>query len=282
MKRFKQLSILFILSTIFFSCEDFFEKPIDIGIEEHESRIAGTAVLGYGDDFRNSVLASVSKGVFDQSVSNQLLNNAMITLSGNNQEIIFDLTSEDGIYDYSNSINFIPEEEYVMTISSPNYETISAKQIYPEKVQIIDASINSNTFKIRLIDDLDEKNYYLLSLYAETADGASSQQIYLEPFGSLTTRSSFCYNCVNFTDETFNEEEFEIVVNHFIDVIEENERYRVHLYNLTEDFFRYDRSLLNLENGDGNPFVEPVILHRNFENGYGIFSLMNKTEYIFQ
>ncbi|HBS11316.1 MAG TPA: hypothetical protein DEO36_02060, partial [Flavobacteriaceae bacterium] len=57
--------------------------------------------------------------------------------------------------------------------------------------------------------------------------------------------------------------------------------YKAILYHITEDFYRYDTTLRISFYAEDNPFVEPVILHRNFDNGYGVFALVNKSELVF-
>jgi hypothetical protein len=48
---------------------------------------------------------------------------------------------------------------------------------------------------------------------------------------------------------------------------------RIRVTSLSRDAFLYYRSLDQYWGADGNPFAEPVTVHSNIENGYGIFGL---------
>lgn len=271
------LTIGFILS----SCSgDFFEKPIDLDINDHTSKMAATAFLGASDE-TNLILVSYSLGPFQENNNDQVLSNATVSLTGNNNTIPFNPADRDGFYESNSSINFVPNKTYTLSIEAPNYNTIVAQQIYPETVTILEAKLTENTFKIKINDNPNKKNFYLLQLQRQDNNGGTQFiNKKIDTFGSLTKSSGFCETCVNFNDETFNGEQgFEIVAtNYFYDP---NTTYKAILYNVTEDFYKYDRSLFRSIYAEDNPFVEPVILHRNFKNGYGVFALVNKSELIF-
>ncbi len=276
-----QLKKIVVLTMVLFlsSCsEDFFEKPIDLDLDNHVSKLAGTALLGSANE-TNQILVSFSQGPFEDNTGNQVLSNAKVTLAGNSTQVDFLKTSQTNFYTANSNITFVPNTTYTLTISAPNYETIVATQAYPEPVAILEASLTDNTFKIKINDNPNQQNYYLLQLM-ESDGGGGFYDRYIEPFGSLTDESGFCYSCVSFTDDTFNGEQgFEIVVTN--DNFDPNKTYKAVLYHITEDFYRYDTTLRISDYAEDNPFVEPVILHNNFEKGYGVFALVNKTEFVF-
>ena len=280
MSNTKNIILVFTIGLLLISCgEDFFEKPIDLDINDHKSKIAATALLGATDE-TNLVLASYSLGPFESS-DNQTLNNATVTLTDGNNTISFNTTAQEGFYEPNTNINFIPNTAYTLTIDAPNYNSITATQVYPESVPIIEASLTENTFKIKINDNPNQKDFYLLQLQRQDNNGGT--EFYnkeIDPFGSLTKSSGFCDTCLSFNDETFNgEQNFEIVVTNYY--YDSDTTYKAILYHITEDFYKYDRSLFRSIYAQDNPFVEPVILHRNFENGYGIFGLVNKSELTF-
>ena len=274
MKQLKRILLFFTLLLV--SCsEDFFEKPIDIDIDTKESKLAGTAILG-GTSPTNLVFVSFSKNPFDTSDKDQVLENAKVTLSNQQSVIIFQKEIQRPFYSTNSVINFIPKMAYTLTIEAPNYKTIKATQFYPEKVSIQEASINENTFKIKINDNPNQKDYYLLKLKYKGTDG-SFYDDYIEPFGPLTKESGFCSSCVSFTDVSFNGKSgFEIVTSIFD--FNPNRTYKAVLYHITEDFYKYDTTLRISDYAESNLFVEPVILHHNFDNGYGIFALVNTDE----
>jgi len=282
MVQLKKIAWFFTIVLLLISCsEDFFDKAIDIDVNEHTSKLAGTALLGANNE-SDLVLVSFSQGPFEKTIENQILKDATVTLTGNNSTIDFQSNAQNDFFvaNTNANLNFIPNNEYTLTIAASNYETITATQTYPEEVPILEATITENTLKIKINDNPNQKNYYLLGL--ERVEGNETSGVYVVPFGSLTKESGFCYNCVSFNDDTFNgEQDFEIVVGHDSYDFMSEATYRVILYHITEDFYRYDTTLRISNYAEDNPFVEPVILHRNFENGYGVFALVNKTELIF-
>lgn len=281
MLQLKKISLFLIIGLLLISCTaDFFDKPIDIDVDDHTSKLAGTALLDSGDK-ANLVLVSFSQGPFEKSAEEQVLKDADVTLTGNNTTTDFLSSTENNFYVANSNLNFVPNNEYTLSISAPNYETITAKQIYPEEVPIIEASISENTFKIKINDNSNQKDYYLLQLMKKDGSGEFRNN-YIFPFGSLSKESGFCNSCVSFNDDTFNgEQNFEIVVSNDLNNYNPDTTYKAILYHITEDFYRYDTTLRISFYAEDNPFVEPVILHRNFDNGYGVFALVNKSELVF-
>jgi len=278
MIQLKRIIAFFTISLLLISCsEDFFEKPIDLDLDAQESKLAGTAMLGVSNE-TNQVLVSFSQDPFDENLNAQVLNNATVALTGSNTAIDFHPIAPNNFYVANSVINFIPNNEYTLTISAPNYETIIAKQTYPEKSPILEATINENSLKIKINDNSNQKDYYLLKL--QRKDGNNSyHKAYLYPFGSQTKESGFYDGCVTFNDATFNgEQNFEIITSN--SSFSTSTTYKVILYHITEDFYRYDTSLRVSDYAEENPFVEPIILHSNFDKGYGIFSLVNTSTFI--
>lgn len=277
MLQINKIIVFLVIVLLLNSCNsDFFEKPINFDLDNHESKMAATAFLGADAD-TDQVLVSYSLGPFEEN-DNQLLNTATITLSDANTDIDFSLTGQDGFYKANSIINFVPNKAYTLTIEDPSYTTIISQQVYPERVPILEASLNTNRLEIKINDNPNQKNYYVLKLQKKYDDTYFDE--YLDSFGSFSDYSGFCNTCIIFNDDTFNgTQNFEIVATNY-NGYDENATYKVTLYNVTEDYFRYDQSLLQSSDAENNPFVEPVILHRNFKNGYGIFALVNKAEFI--
>ncbi|MEL6355444.1 MAG: DUF4249 family protein, partial [Bacteroidota bacterium] len=54
------------------------------------------------------------------------------------------------------------------------------------------------------------------------------------------------------------------------------------MISLTEDGYRFLVSKQAYEESIDNPFAEPVNVHNNITNGYGIFMLSNRSEIVFR
>ena len=56
----------------------------------------------------------------------------------------------------------------------------------------------------------------------------------------------------------------------------------VELINLSEDLYKYYYSqIISLSSGE-NPFSEPITIHQNVLNGYGIFGIGSSTKKILE
>lgn len=266
------------------SCSaDFFDKKIDIELNDTESKLAPTAFLGV--DFLNthnvedtlSVLVSYTENPLLDDNQPKIITEANVIFQGEDQSYPFLYEEQSQQFIYANPINFTPNSPYTLTIDSPNYNSVSSSQTYPEKAVILSAEKTSNFFKIKINDNPNQQNFYLLRIVKETEEFGFIS-VDLEPFTSNLDESGMCDSCILFNDTTFNgEQDFEIVAKHFQENTEAV-NYKIILFTTTQDFYKYDTSIRISEYAEGNPFVEPVIIHNNFENGYGIFALLNKTE----
>lgn len=273
MKKLYKIIVLIVFTSLISCSEDFFDKPIDFDLDKKESKLASTALITQDNQ---GVLVSYTANPLEEDGDIKIVNNAKITLSSDAGIVAYNPNTVQNIYYPDTPLAFVPNMTYTLEIKAENYQTITSSQVYPEHVEILDASINNEYFTIKISDNGNQKNYYVLKLIEQSSSGEYDR--YLEPFGSFSDRSSLCGSCVIFSDETFNgTQNFEIVTK--VSSYNTNSTYKAVLYNITEDYYKYDKTFyLNTDNG---PFVEPVILHRNFENGYGIFALANKSELVF-
>lgn len=138
-------------------------------------------------------------------------------------------------------------------------------------------------FKLGIQDLAGEDNYYEIALYLDDAyDDIDTtrfwQQRYLEGSftpgveegqgGSLLTR-----------DDLFNGNLYNIDLTTWpIDTT--NRDIRLVVKSISRDKYLFSKSINAYWNAEGNPFAEPVIVPTNVENGLGIFSIENSTEFI--
>lgn len=275
MKTYKSLIILVLVSLFTSSCEDFFDMAIDLDIEEHKSKIAITSF--FSDQNINEVLVSYSIGGTEEAADNQLLTNANVILSQGNTSYELNHSENDGIYQLEGLIDFIPNKEYTLTVEAANYTTVSSKQIFPQEVAIIEATIDSEKLSVRFKDTPNVRNYYILVMQAFHPDYEINSHIYMEDESNFQNSSS--QRGILISDETFEGNEIVINAGYWMNKVDDYENdpeptlVKAILYNITEDIYKYDISYRN--NYTDDPFTEPVILHRNIENGYGIFGMMN-------
>ncbi len=282
------LVTIIVLITIVSCSPDFFDKPIDINVDSGESKLAITAFInrnhttdGIPEETFN-VLVSYTNDPLEQNYEPQIIENATVTLTGNNQSISFNY-NDNYFYTPTEEPVFIPETLYTITVEAPGYETVTASQVVPQNVEINQVENTGNHFKVSFNDNPNQKDFYLLEFYREEENG-DFITIWVEPFGTILDESGLCNSCVLFNDNTFNgEQNFEVVVKHYEEDNGQSSasNYVAVLYHITEDYFKYDTSIRINNYAEDNPFVEPVIIHSNVSNGFGIFALMSKSSYSF-
>lgn len=271
-----KINIGLIALTLFLtSCNNFFKTTVELDVPEHKSKLAITSLMNNNGD-TNPIIVSYSIGGLEQSENNQLLDNAAIAISYENESISFSLTENHGIYTADENINFTPNTEYKIVVDAPSYETVSSVQTFPETIEIIEAIIDENTIKVRFKDTPNKRNYYILELDVTIDNLWESNEI--SPFGDSAYLSSSGEGII-FNDDTFDGNIHEITANYNTSIeIEGDLIFKFKLYNITEDYYRYDRTLSIQQGANDNPFTEPIIIHRNIDKGYGIFALGNKSE----
>ena len=189
------------------------------------------------------------------------------------------MTDSDGVYQADDIIAFTAGTTYTMKVSNPAYGTITATQVLPEVTPIVSASIDTKKIHITFNDPAGKDNYYLLMLYKFSANTGTFEESGIDPFDG-TTYWSALNNGIIFNDAAFNGKKADILANHWADFEGEDtpHLFKIVLYTTTKDYYRYDRTYSLSQDAEGNPFVEPVIIHKNFDKGYGVFALMNKSE----
>jgi hypothetical protein len=277
MKIHKAFLFLTFFTALFSSCQNFFEMSVELDVPEHKSKLAVSSFI-QNENEEQLVLVSYSVGGLEEPGDNQLINNANVVLQYDDVSIHFSPTEDEGLYSADTEIDFSPDEKYTLQVSAPNYETIFSTQTLPKSTPILEASLDDNSLKIQFQDDPDKRNFYLLQLmYFQEGNW---YDYYLEPFGSTAYWSITRQSGIIFNDDTFNGNLHEVIADYYGSA-SSGTLFKVKLYSITEDYYRFDRSLSLSQDADGNPFSEPVILHRNIENGYGIFAMLNKSEFEF-
>ena len=280
MKTFKITSLLLIFSLIATSCYDFFETSIELDIEKHESKLAVTSLIS-NDEKDKKILVSYSIGGLEEATDTQLINNAFVSLFDGTTTYELSISENQGVYKLENSIIELTENtEYTLTVEAPNYKTVTSKQIFPKPVEIIHASLTNNNLKVRFQDNPEKRNYYILELERYRDNKWTQEYLYSENANTYWSATSIG---VIFNDDIFNGNEYELNIQYenYYETSQDAILFRAKLYNITEDLYRYDRTLSISYDAEYSPFVEPVILHRNIENGYGIFGMMNVSEFEF-
>jgi hypothetical protein len=282
MKKIQFIFCSFLLTV--FSCgEDFFEQVVEIDLPEHTPALAVTAIFT-DVDTSLTVYVSNSVGILEPDQP-AIIENATVELFKNDQLLhSFDYIGN-GLY---GKIGIQPlgdnPANYVLKVDAPDYDQISASQSMPQPVPLIDASFERegtvtpdgdrvNNVSITFIDPGGIANYYSVSAVGRISEGGFdySDMVYLSSFNPIVEEGE---EILVFSDATFDGREITLnfyTYNDYPDSAESVEL-DINLISISNDRYFFEKSLNIYNNSNGNPFVEPVVVHSNIENGHGIFT----------
>lgn len=275
MKYFKIVTLLSIV-LFFASCEDFFDQTTTIDIPPHTPKLGVTALwIGDGDEILVTVFSSV--GALDDETSSAV-SEAVIILSENGTQLATfeENSSRMGHYQPVSLVNLVAGRTYELSVSATNFETVTATQVMPEEPTIKSAKYVKANNKLHLtISDMEREDFYLLGI---VPSGSTHSNGYIYSEGGIAEESGLDSSRLILRDETFSGNDISQVYDAHLNSGSggQTDSVIVNLYGVTSDYYRLDRTLWAANKAVGNPFAEPVIMHRNFENGYGVFALGNK------
>ncbi|MCB0628625.1 MAG: DUF4249 domain-containing protein [Lewinella sp.] len=288
MKKNSYIFLLLICLISMLSCKDF-SQIVEIEFPEHESKLVTTAVMGDVDAYLR-ILVSNSIGI-QEDRSSFAISDARVQIFKDGQLFLtvpYDSTSahytallEDSIRSYGTLFR--------LEVSAADYPLLSAEQIMPRPVPVsyaeieLEGTVDMEGHRVDEVivefqDPSGEENYYGLALEGEqlfVIDGdtlmGNVQQYLNTNDPTLTQVYNAPYSLV-FSDASFNGRKIRISTYTSGNSLRTFQG-RVILYHLTRDLYLYNRSVVLYENAVDNPFVEPVTVHNNIDNGYGLFGL---------
>jgi len=307
----KYIPFIFIIFII--ACE----QVVDIEVPEHDSQLVLSSFYEAGD---TKITAYLTKSA--PINSNEQLDeiwDAKVNLYENDMllgqlEDAQDTLYHDVFIEWNDSLNApVFEEEiesirriykldlatplqadktYKMTAEAPGYESISATQRLvglPEVSEVIYRPMSRpsidgyimDAFEVKMDDVPGEENYYEFQIYRlwdNNYDMGEWNRAWSESLTPGVEQGNWGPLLQDdlFQDGSYN---VELLVwpedTSSVDI-------KIEIKSISRDKYLLSKSLEAYYNADGNPFAEPVIIHTNVENGQGIFSMENKTEFILE
>ncbi len=292
--------VLFILSLA--SCdEDQFTSVKTINFPEHESKLAVTSQISAtppgGNIVFPSVFVSHSLGIVDND-QYDIIDDATVELYKDG-EPFYEFYYEPLTAEYMCDLNLdFTEGTYTLKVDSPDYEAVEATQTMPKKAEILSTTyqfeaipfdFDNDLFDlmtVKIQDPAGEENFYSFDVYFEITDTTNGsvrkEGIYTDTDDPLF---EFGYNIYHILpDVTFdgNTYDIRIVQNSEWVGIGQNEKLSaaiVRITTLTKDLYIYETSRYINSDAQGNPFAEPVLVHSNIDDGFGVFTLQNIEEF---
>ena len=280
-----------IVCSMIIACgDDPFSHAVTIDIPEHESLLSVACHLTEGDSLVK-VLVSKSLGIVDDQ-EYPLISNAVVTIFFNN-EVLFEPTFNAGSGYYEQKMTDPTEIEhglYRLEISAPGEATVWSEQRVGEAVKIESASFErdgtiseegkAHLAKVSIKDEAGENYYSFNFFYAITFQELSE----LAPVGFMSQDPSIEYGVreeLLLSDGTFDGKSYtsrfySTFYPTFSDDVKVNE-FVAEVKSLTPNHYYYERSRSLYNESQDFPLTEPVIVHDNIENGYGIFTVARRT-----
>tara|TARA_Y100001968_G_C19408612_1_gene745102 strand:- start:231 stop:1172 length:942 start_codon:yes stop_codon:yes gene_type:complete len=304
----KKLYIYIFFAFIISSCDDF-ESVIDLEIPNHQPLLVLNGVLD--TDTTTQVTISNSVGAFSNATP-YFIPNANVILYKDNEYIdtlkadlqnpvIADYYSEYNyqvvpIYYYKSDHQPDKDAQYRITVSHPNYTSISASTYIPDDIVVYNKEIDTiaNTDKIGLSfsfdDNPNQKNYYRLKVftacnnnkkvraYIQSNDPSFANQIPIDGY-------TFEGRVVVFSDALFNGQQKNISLDIDVDYDDFGDKAEnidcdtimIQFSTFSEDTYDYFSSTdEQREKGFADIFGgENVPVFSNIENGIGVLISIN-------
>ncbi len=274
------------------------EKDSDIDLPTDTTVIVANSLFNPDSTWRIQV--SMSQGVQNTSDIN-MVSEAEVNLLDENDDIIEVLT-EDSPGNYISTSKPIENSLYKLNINYSG-QTVTAEAIVPEATEIdsinikagkaIDPRYNREAdyllWEINIKDDIDEDNYYFLTLehvnnynnieYIQYRELEGNEQIF-EQFQSVVS----VRDKVLFTDASFNGKTKSIktktLVNGF-DLPYGDSYYRFVLYTCSKEMYNYMLSVYYQWDQTGFEHSnKPIRINSNIEGGLGVFAAFSAQKLI--
>ncbi len=285
MNEFYRNIIIFLLIGLY-ACE----TVVEIDLEPHEPVLV---VYGFFDakydDAR--VVVNQSRGINAEINTDIIIEDAKIDLFENDifiGEFIFNAEDKEYILNYriSNIIN----TRYDLRIQVDGFTNVFAIQDVLPLSEIKDVEFKGTTssdedgnpldeFIVSIEDDPEEENFYAVQLLLKDTITKWEGRFPLEPDNNIFIKG-FKKELI-FKDDFLQQENAVIKIFSYPVLGEdfENRILILRLKHLTKDRYLYTRSFRQYKQAEDNPFAEPVTIYSNIENGFGLFSVEQSTDY---
>ena len=283
------------------------EEPVDLDIAIQEPQIVVTSNFAPGEPFK--VTVTKSRNVL-ASEADEYVNNAVVRIFSSQGKELDKLPLNNFHTPFYESKRLTPEsgKAYRLQIDIPEKPAIIAEDIVPLPVAL--TAIEMDTIEIfgeaieqiykvaidvHFTDPIGAQDYYHLSLFNHIEDsedstvpmdgytGSSTGQgakelMPLMPLESDKNNPSVIFHFedggVLFTDEDFDGQKTMLTFYSLLSFDNEAHLGTVvgELRTVSKDYYLYHTSLSRQIANKDRPFVEPISVYSNIENGLGIFS----------
>ncbi len=278
-----RLMLFLSLALVFAACE----QTVDVDFPRHAPRIAVNSF--FFPDAPWEVHLSEARSVSDGERAIRNIEQATVEILADGVPVVTLPYMGDGLY-RAPQVFPAPDVEYTVQVTAPDYDAVSATDRIPETLatamtyDVLARSADGFRVDIDLTitDPPDASNYYRLMVYLRVRDENGEVFFYDLPFRSedpvLLAYSDLAFNGdvqeVYFADPLFagRMHTFTIQVEESFIFAGSEQALLVDLYHVSDHFYQYARTYQRYEESYDNPFAEPVQVHTNINDGFGIFA----------
>lgn len=287
------LIVIFFVST-HIQCINGFENVIEIDEDLFEEKLVVTAQF-YVDSVPSMTISN------NINISNNdfpIIDNATVNVIVNNENYPFEFNEQTLKYHATTAFDLQTMSNYELQINHPNLGSVFAEQLLlsnatnievspSEDIYNSDSTLNSaSELTLSFKDTRNEENYYIIEV--ESIGERPNFETGDTTYGKILTGINSPSNLVEFQsiwrlylrDDNLDGETITIPFSYFSrhDIVD---AIKVNLISTTREGYLHELSVAKYQESLDNPFVEPVIIFSNIENGLGIFSLNHLNTFSF-
>jgi hypothetical protein len=287
---------MLLILLIFNSCEDAFETTLEIDPPEVPNAMVLNSFIKESDTLAFLSVGKV-QNLIELDASLAKVNDATVSIQNvNTGEIINAKTLDGGLpinYSFEIPEGWVNENsEYEINVEHPDYPSLSARQVLAEEPSVVSIEYNEDggidqdgddvSEIILQIEDRPGKQYFeilLFEYYEQNGNYFLGSDINLSSTDPSTIEG-YNYSSLLIDDETFQDETKLLNVK-FNNYFQDDTRFYLLVRAVSEDYFRYSKTLKLEDDSEDNPFQTPVQVYSNVDGGFGIFALFSEKSFIF-
>ncbi len=277
--KYQYLIVLISLSHFFTSCEKYLEFDEEI----KEPKIVVNSIIHPDSVFKVHLSRSLS--VIDNGDLTSI-ENGTVEIYNENGALIETLTHNQ-YGEYRGNLNPSEGQTYQLKVSAIGYESVSAIDYIPSLVNISNVDTtgveNIDGFKelkleVSFQDPQNIQNYYQIEIIrTQIVNGDLFENPTFIRSDDLSTGNDPEYYKYIYFDDILFDGNLKTITIFTEDTREFDNFIEIRLSSLSESAYKYSKSYQAYSNniGLGNVFAQPIQVHNNIENGFGIFGGVN-------
>ena len=272
----KLIYFLPVFAVVFMSCE----QDANVDVPEIDPQLVINCFITPQDSMLRAQI-ELSNPVFSNNLQNGPIDNATVTLYGNNTSVVLVYNSTNMYYEASAStFPIIAGNEYHIIVTNPSGLSAEAYTTVPANTPDNFTTTMEDT--ILTVDPWSEQGRVTFDY---SFDDVSGQQNFYRIMSYLVEYSSWSVDTMYqrtgwelFSDQNADGDHIarSLTFDYYSGSSDTIVAYDIYALNCNYDYYSFHKSLDNYQ-GD-NPFAEPTLIYSNVTNGLGIFGAANGTK----